>query len=204
MRSGKDSLNNSHIGAVVLAAGMSRRMGRPKLVLPWGNHTVIWQVVDTLDAAGVRDIVVVTGAARELVEKALDGMQARLAYNPGYEDGEMLHSLQVGIQALLPIAEALLVTLGDQPMIEAAAIRRVAGHYLDTGAQLVIPSYQMRRGHPWLVGRKYWNELLSMPANQTMHDFIQRHADEIHYIVYDSPSILEDMDTPEDYQQNSP
>lgn len=203
--SGEDiSAGLQMVGAVVLAAGMSRRMGAPKLVLPWGSHTVIWQVVDRLSAAGVREIVVVTGGAREQVEQALAGTPARFAHNLLFEDGEMLHSLQAGIRALPQACDALLVVLGDQPMIETAAMRMVVERYITSQARLVIPSYQMRRGHPWLVSRSYWDELLDLAGEKTLHDFIQAHQGEIQYVNYDSPSILKDMDTPEDYRQQRP
>jgi molybdenum cofactor cytidylyltransferase len=190
----------SSISAVVLAAGQSLRMGTPKMVLPWQGHSIIWQVVNTLSQAGVKDIVVVTGGAREQVESALSGTAARFSHNPDYDHTEMLHSLQIGIQALPETCQALLVVLGDQPMIEENVIRAVVSQYLATQASLVIPSYQMHRGHPWLVGEPYWRELLEMSPRQTMRDFIQAHADQITYVEVNTPSILKDMDTPEDYQ----
>lgn len=201
---GKDRNKNHDIGAVVLAAGKSERMGRPKLVLPWKDHTVIWQVVESLSQAEINDIVVVTGASRDLVEEALTGSIVQCTYNPDYERSEMLRSLQVGISALPAHCKALLVVLGDQPLIESAVIKRVMDTYRQAGSSLVIPSYQLRRGHPWLVGKAYWNELLGLPENRTMHDFITAHQDEIVYVNVDTPSILKDMDTFEDYQQTHP
>lgn len=194
----------SKIGAIVLAAGQSRRMGQPKLVLPWGKHTVIEQVVGTLFSAEIQKIVVVTGGARDLVEAALSGSEVTFAHNPDYDQSEMLRSLQVGIRALPADCQALLVVLGDQPLIEAAVVRAVVDLFLSTNASIVIPSYQMRRGHPWLVKRSHWDELLSMSSDQTMHQFIQAHRDEIAYVIVDTASILQDMDTPEDYQKNNP
>jgi len=65
---------------------------------------------------------------------------------------------------------------------------------------LIIPSFQMRRGHPWLVGRSLWPALNSLSEDQTMRDFLRQQQSNIHYLVVDTPSILQDMDTPEDYQ----
>lgn len=192
----------SSIGAVVLAAGQSLRMGTPKMILPWKSHSIIWQVVNTLSQAGINDIVVVTGGAREQVESALAGTAARFSYNPDYDRTEMLYSLQVGIQALPETCRALLVALGDQPMIEENVIRMVVNQYLATQAPLVIPSYQMHRGHPWLVEASYWRDLLEMSPRQTMRDFIQAHSSQITYVAVNTPSILKDIDTLEDYQNH--
>ena len=191
------------IGAVVLAAGKSQRMGKPKLVLPWKGHTVIWQIVDTLSSAGVNDIIVVTGGSSDLVEKALAETAACCVHNPDYASSEMIHSLKIGLQALPAGCQALLVALGDQPFIEEAVIRRVIDTFLQTRSPLVIPSYQMRRGHPWLVERSRWQDLLAMPESQTLQDFISLHNSEITYVNVDTPSILKDIDTPEDYQKSS-
>ncbi len=196
------------VGAVVLAAGQSQRMGRPKLALPWGERSVIEQVVATLAEAGIAQIVVVTGGAREAVEAALTGHPVRLAYNPDFARSEMLSSLQVGIHALESSGSqalaALLVVLGDQPTIEASVVRAVVATYLATGAPLVVPSYQMRRGHPWLVERGLWPELLELAQDQTMRDFLHAHEEKIRYVEVDSPGILKDLDTPEDYQRLRP
>jgi molybdenum cofactor cytidylyltransferase len=194
----------SQVGAVILAAGQSKRMGQPKLILPWGRQTVIQHVVNQLAAAGVEEIVVVTGGAREAVESALTGCAVCLAHNPDYTRSEMLTSLQTGIRALPPSMQAMLVVLGDQPTIESTVVTQVVSHYLESGGSLIIPSYQMRRGHPWLVERELWPDLLNMGPEQTMRDFLRLHESQIVYIQVDSPGILKDMDTPEDYQRLKP
>lgn len=192
------------IGAVVLAAGQSRRMGQPKLTLAWGEQTVIAQVVHTLLESGIQEIVVVTGGSHEAVEAALAGLPVRFAHNPHYADAEMLTSLQIGIRALNPDCLALLIVLGDQPTLDAGVVREVVEGHLTSGGRLVVPSYQMRRGHPWLVQRALWPELLQMPPDQTMRDFVHAHAEEIQYVTVNTPGILQDMDTPEDYRRIRP
>jgi molybdenum cofactor cytidylyltransferase len=194
----------SEVGAVVLAAGRSRRMGEPKLVPPWGRQTVIAHVVSQLVEAEIREIVVVTGGARGLVEEALATYPVRLVNNPDFEHTEMLASLSIGIRNLSPGIQAMLVVLGDQPTIRSQVVKQTAMAYLETGAGLIIPSFQMRRGHPWLVGRQFWGDLLSLSAEQTMRDFLMIHNQDISYIQVDTPGILTDLDTPEDYQKLKP
>jgi molybdenum cofactor cytidylyltransferase len=193
-----------HVGAVVLAAGQSRRMGKPKLALPWGSRTVIEQVVLTLLNAGISEIVVVTGGAGEAIEMLLQDYPIRLVHNPEYAHSEMATTLQIGIRSLTPACQAALVVLGDQPTIEEKVVKKIVETYLETGAAIIIPSFQMHRGHPWLVGRSLWPDLLALVKEQTLREFTQEHVNDIAYIQTDTPAILYDLDTPEDYLRLRP
>ena len=88
--------------------------------------------------------------------------------------------------------------------MQASTIRTVVKTFQETQARIVIPSYQLRRGHPWLIENSLWNALLAMPAGSSLRDFLQLHQAEITYAMVDTPSILKDMDTPEDYQAQRP
>lgn len=196
------ALESGTIAAIVLAAGRSQRMGRPKMVLPWGNRTVIGQVVQTLLNCAVNPILVVTGADREAVEAALKGLPVETAYNEKFANGEMLVSLQTGLQALIEREgeiEAALIVLGDQPQMEQATVEQMIASYRKEGSRLSAPSYQRRRGHPWLVERSLWPEMLSLTSPHTLRDFMKAHEDEIHYLPGANDSILKDLDTPADY-----
>lgn len=192
------------ISAILLAAGQSRRMGQPKMLLPWGQRTVIEQVLTTFLNAGIEEIIIITGGARELVEKAAASYPVQTLYNPEFANGEMLSSLQLGLQALPPQAQATLIGLGDQPQVQESSVREVQEAYRKNKPPLVVPSFQRRRGHPWLVARPLWAELLQMKAPESPRDFLNRHSSEIHYVEVDTPSILADLDTPEDYQKSRP
>jgi molybdenum cofactor cytidylyltransferase len=192
------------IAAIVLAAGQSRRMGRPKMILPWGSTTVIGRVVSVLAEAGVPETVVVTGGARQEVEAALENTGVRLVHNPDFVEGEMTRSLQIGLESLGEGVEAALVVLGDQPQIEAVVVRRILQEHLDSGASLVVPSFRMRRGHPWLITRSLWAKVLALQPPQTLRDFLQAQAGRIHYCEVTSPSVLMDLDTPDDYERHRP
>ncbi len=192
------------IAAIVLAAGLSRRMGQPKLALPWGDTTVIGQVVAVLSAAGVAEIVVVTGGARQELETTLRGTPARLAFNPRFEASEMIDSLQVGLAQLPPIVEATLIALGDQPQIQLPVVQAVLKAYAEHPSRLIVPSYQMKRGHPWLVVRSLWAELSQIRPPETLRDFLGRHTEEIYYLPVSTDTILRDLDTPADYAREKP
>ncbi|HUH96405.1 MAG TPA: nucleotidyltransferase family protein [Anaerolineales bacterium] len=191
------------IVAIILAAGESRRMGQPKMLMPWGSSTVLQTVIATVQTAGVKDIVVITGGAHEQIE-SLIGQSAQTLFNENYAQGEMLGSLQAGLQMKKSEASAALICLGDQPQIQARSVQRILREYKETGAAIIVPSYQMRRGHPWLVGRSHWDTILKMHAPDSPREFLNRHSRELHYVEMDTPTILQDLDTPEDYLKSRP
>ena len=197
------------ISAIILAAGASRRMGQQKLLMPWGKVTVIQHIVSVFADARVNDIVVVTGSQRNQIEESMLEMKrtqrVRVVFNEAHETGAMLSSVQCGLRDLTgENSRAALIGLGDQPQIEERTVRLICEAYLATGSPLVVPSYQMRRGHPWLVDRSLWSEVLDMNPLHTLRDFLTAQATKIHYIEVATPNILNDLDTPQDYQKSRP
>jgi molybdenum cofactor cytidylyltransferase len=192
------------ISAIILAAGQSKRMGQPKMLLPWGKSTVIEHVISTFLNAGIEDVIVVTGGARELVEGIISQYPVRKTHNAGYEAGEMLSSIQCALRTMPYQAQAALIGLGDQPQVEEKNVRLIHEEFRASQSRLIVPSFTMRRGHPWLIGRPLWNEILDLKPPESPRDFLTRHADEIHYVSVDAPSILADLDTQEDYERSRP
>ena len=192
------------IASVVLAAGLSRRMGTAKLVLPWGDRTVIEQVVQVVLEGGVDQVVVVTGAARKQVEEAIKNTPAKPVFNPDYKQDNMALSLQAGMNAIGENVEAVLVTLGDQPQIQAEVVRAVLDTYRQKGAPLVVPSYRFRRGHPWLLARSLWPLVQKLSPDETLREVLNDQSDHITYVMVETPSVLSDLDTPEAYQRQRP
>ena len=211
------------ITAIILAAGQSKRMGQPKMLLPWGETTVLGQVIETVQRAGVEEILVVTGGAREQVEEIVRRYAVSSRQNAEYERGEMLSSVQAGLRALIApprpspnsqnlgrVTEgrvglaAALIVIGDQPQVQERSVRAVVEAFEAGGSDLVVPSYQMRRGHPWLVARPLWEEILAMSPAESPREFLNRHAGEIQYVNVDTPSILADLDTYEEYLKSRP
>jgi len=191
------------ISTIILAAGDSKRMGQPKMLLPWGKSTVLQTVISTFQAAGIQDILVVTGGAHNQVD-ALVGQSVQIVFNENYARGEMLSSIQMGLNEIKSESQAVLIALGDQPQVQVISIQKILQEYKLTNAPLIVPSYQMRRGHPWLVTRKLWDEILNIPVGETSRDFLNRHARDIHYVQLDTRTILQDLDTPADYLESRP
>lgn len=186
------------ITTIILAAGRSRRMGQPKMLLRWRESTVLQTVIAAFREAGIEDILVVTGAGAEQVEDLVAG-SAQTVYNPEYIEGEMLSSIQAGLSARQGRAEAALIALGDQPQVKLETIQRILEAYHTSGAGIIMPSFENRRGHPWLVGARYWEEIRALRAPSSMRDFFRVHGDEIRYAAAPDASVLADLDTPEDY-----
>ena len=183
------------ISAIVLAAGASKRMGEPKMLMPWGKSTVLQTIISTLQAASVNDILVVTGGARQQVEM-LVGKTVQTVFNSEYEKGEMLSSIQLGLSVKMHEASAALICLGDQPQVKERTVRSVCEAFFHNKARIVVPSYEMQRGHPWLIARPLWDEFLALKPPRTPRDFLKKHAGKIQYVTVDTPSIIEDLDTP--------
>lgn len=192
------------ISALILAAGESRRMGQPKMLLKWGQTTVLGHVISTFQQAGIQDIVVVVGGAREQVEEIVHQSTARSVFNTEYANGEMLLSLQRGLGAQSPETQATLIALGDQPQLQEGTVRLICETFQSGKTRLTVPSFQRRRGHPWLVARSLWKEILEMRPPQSPRDFLNQHAQEIHYVQVQTSSVLADLDTLEDYQKSRP
>ena len=207
------------ISALILAAGESRRMGQPKQLLPWGETTVLGQVV-AMFAAGLstdttpdkrvetdHEILIVTGGARELVEAEVARLAkqypVRAVFNPKYAQGGMLSSIQAGLAALGAGQRAALIGLGDQPQVRKETVRHICAAFIQTESALVIPSYRDRRGHPWLVARPLWTEVLGLPTSTTPRHFLNSHTGQVKYVPA-GESILLDLDTPEDYNRQRP
>ena len=190
------------ISAIVLAAGLSTRMGRLKQLLPYGDHTVVEQVVSVLLASPVDEVLVVTGHQRAAVESVLARWPVRTVFNPDYAQGEMLSSAQAGLRAVSPGSRAALLAVGDMPAIEREVVSQLVGAYRAGGDRCVyIPSYRMRAGHPVLVPGPFWSAILALPMGASLRAVLRAKETPVQWVVVNTPSVLRDMDTPADYER---
>lgn len=196
---------NSSIAAVVLAAGLSTRMGQQKLLLPWGNETVISQIIKTISSAGLLKIIIVTGKEDQKLNAILNQYSVTQVINSDYANGSMVTSLQKGLASIQDEnISASMIFLGDQPTVQVDTIHSILNAYASSGSRIVVPSYKFHQGHPWLIDRNLWSEIRNLTSENTMKDFLVRQKKAIHYAIVDSPSILQDMDTPEQFQKIKP
>ena len=186
------------IWAVILAAGESKRMGRQKLLLPFGDVTVIEAVARTALNSRVDRALAVLGADREAVRGKLEPYGVEFAVNEDYVKG-MLSSVQAGFRALPSEAEAAVIMLGDQPFLPAPVIDTVIEAYRESGKGIVLPAFRGRRGHPVVIGLKYRDTVLALDPDEGLRGLMRAHPDDIDEAEVDDPNILRDMDVPEDY-----
>jgi molybdenum cofactor cytidylyltransferase len=190
------------ISAIVLAAGLSTRMGRFKQLMPYREHTIIEQIVSVLLASPVDEVLVVTGHEREAVEAVLARWPVQTVYNPHYAEGEMLSSVQMGLRALSTGIQAALLALGDMPTLEGEVVTRLVEAYCEGRDEFVyIPSYRMRAGHPVLVPHPFWEAIFELPVDANLRSVLRVESTPVRWVEVDSPSVLRDVDTPDDYRR---
>lgn len=185
------------ICAILLAAGASRRMGTNKLLLPYGDESVIRHILKTLREGGVNEIVVVTGNDPQVLHDELRGFSVRFAHNADFETG-MLSSVRCGLKSLPDTCEAALVALGDHPTLDAGVIRRMIAAKR-FGAQIVVPSFHGRRGHPLLISMSFADSIMTRYENCGLRGLLQEYAPMVVEIECDNNGATLDMDTREDY-----
>jgi molybdenum cofactor cytidylyltransferase len=185
--------------AIILAAGASTRMKKQKLLLAFNGKTIIETVVDNAIQAVKSNIVVVLGSHHEEVRKQIGNPALHYVVNNNYQDG-MLSSVICGFRALPESAEAVLIFLGDQPHVPPS----IAGKLIDAKKQstkgIIIPIFAGKRGHPILIDTKYISEIENLDPDQGLRSLISHNQTDILEIECDTPEILRDIDTPEDYQ----
>ena len=184
------------VAGIVLAAGGSRRMGRPKMLLPVGSGTVLGAAVAPLLEAGLDPVVVVLGSDAEEVRLGSglpDDPRLRLVVNPAWREG-MSSSLRRGL-AECPSAGAALVALGDQVGVTPERVRRLVDAWR-SGAPLAVPVHQDRASHPVVFSRALFSELLQLAGDVGARDVVRRHWAEAARVESEP---LRDLDTEEDY-----
>jgi molybdenum cofactor cytidylyltransferase len=189
------------LSGVVLAAGESRRMGKPKQLLPFGGATILERVVDALLDAGVGEVIVVLGHLAEEVRVVLGDRPVKVVINEAYREG-MLSSVQCGVRAAGTAQDAALFALGDQPHIESQVVREVMDAYRSGEAGMVIPRYGGKKGHPIIINlQRYRAAILRLPAHVGLNALMQEYADDVRFIEVSTEDIIRDIDVPEDYRR---
>ena len=187
-------------GAAVLAAGEARRFGGPKLLMPFGDSTILGSVIQPLVSADMSPIVVVLGGPNATaIRESLSGQPVRIVLNPNPEAG-MVSSIRVGVEALPASLDRFIVALGDQPRIRAERIAHLVAEQSKSGQGIAIPTYQGRRGHPVVFDIRYRQEILTLTDRQTLRDLIVAHQEDIVEVECESSAYVSDIDTREEYE----
>jgi len=189
----------AEIWAIILAAGESKRMGSPKMLLPFKGFTMIENVIANVSCSKVDNIMVVLGADRDSIVKLIRTKAVNYCYNENYKDG-MLSSVMCGFRNIPIDHSAVLVFQGDQPLITPKAINSVIEVYLSSGKGIVIPVYESKRGHPILIDRKYRNEIQKLNPAEGLRSLALKYSDDVLEVNTDVAGILRDFDTYDEYK----
>jgi molybdenum cofactor cytidylyltransferase len=188
------------ICGIVLAAGLSSRMGVQKLLLPFGGKTVIGHIVDQLLASTVDEVHVVVGHQAERISAELSGRKVSIVNNPNYKSG-MLSSIRRGLRNLPEKCRAVMVVLGDQPSITTELIDQMLQSFAATEKSILVPLYKGKRGHPILICSLYCDEILMQYGDVGLRGLLHGHSGDIFELAVSTASVLCDMDCPEDYRR---
>jgi molybdenum cofactor cytidylyltransferase len=186
------------VGAIVLAAGRSTRMGGPnKLLAEIGGKPLVRFVAEQALASRAAPVVVVTGHERAKVEAALAGLRVRFAHNPDYAAG-LSTSLKAGLAALPGEVDGAIVCLGDMPQVTAALIDRMLEAFDPArGALVVVPTIDGKRGNPVVWSRRFFPDLMALEGDVGARHLIATHADAVTEVPMEDSAALTDVDTPD-------
>jgi len=189
------------IAGLILAAGESSRMGTPKATLTYRGCTFVERIVQTLRVGGLERIVVVLGHRPEEILQQVKMEAAQVVINPDYQSGQT-SSLQAGLRSLAgDDLDAVLLCLVDHPAVSAETVRKIVAAFRASGAPVVIPTYHGRRGHPVLIGRQLFDELLELSSEAGANSVVRRYRPASQFVEVEDEGIVIDVDDRESYRR---
>jgi molybdenum cofactor cytidylyltransferase len=189
------------IAGLILAAGESSRMGQDKALLTYRGRTFLETIVATLQEAGMERVGVVLGHHAEQIQGAVTLEGAEIVINRDYTRGQT-SSLQAGLRALERAdLEAVALCLVDHPLVSADTVRRLVASFRQSGAPVVIPTFQNQRGHPVLIGRALFEELKALSPDEGTNTVIRKYRDATTLVEVGDEGILIDVDNPDAYRR---
>ena len=171
-------------------------MGTSKQLLRLGSKSVIRHCVDTIKAAGIRDIIVVCGAAHDGCAKELEGTGALIVRNEA-KQSEMADSVRIGLHNVNKACSAVFVCLADHPLVGLSTYRTIVETHQRSPDKIIIPAFKGRRGHPSLFPLNVINDIFTQP---TLRDLIKKEGGRVLILDVADEGVILDMDTPEEYR----
>ena len=190
-----------YISAIVMAAGESKRMGKIKQLLPFGDSTIIEQVVSNILESNVTEVIVVLGHRAERIAPRIAGKPLKIVLNQDYHRG-ISSSIKCGVNHACE-SNAVMIFLGDQPLIGKEIINELIEEFARSKHNIVVPVYNGRRGHPVIFAAKYRPELSRLAGDIGARKIIEAHTEDVLEVEADSEGIITDIDTENDYHPHS-
>jgi molybdenum cofactor cytidylyltransferase len=189
------------VSAILLGAGESKRMGKNKLLLPWGKKTIFEHCLETLLRSEVEEVIVVINDRLKAFIHPIHTKKVKVIINPHYKRG-MSTSIRRGVQAIASGSEGILIALGDQPFIKTRTINAMIKAFTQGKDAILVPSFRGKRGHPVIFHRRFRRELLNLKGDAGGKSIVERHPGEILDIPLKSEGVVKDIDLWEDYEEN--
>lgn len=199
----ESALPTASFAAVIPAAGLSHRMGVPKALLDAGGESFLARILSSLQNGGAEPLLVVVRDDNGPVAREAEENGGTVVRNPDPSQGPV-SSLQAGIRSLPDGAGGVLFAPVDHPLFLPSTVQSLIQAFIDTGAPLLAPTFEERRGHPVLFGRALFPELLEKDLPQGARTVVRRYLHARKEVPVLDPGILADIDTPEDYRAHFP
>jgi molybdenum cofactor cytidylyltransferase len=191
----------SSVAIIILAAGASTRMGRPKQLLEYNGRSLIQHAIEVATTSVCHPIIVVLGAYAERIKPEIVALSVEIVENPLWHQG-MSTSIRQGIETLIKNssqAEAAILMLCDQPFVSASLIERLVDLYRSTSAPIVTSEYERILGVPALFKQTLFSQLTALNGDTGARKIIQKHLQKVARVSFERGII--DIDTPQDYTQ---
>ena len=188
------------ISAVVLAAGLSTRMGMPKMLFSVEGRPMLEKVLEIFRRTMVGEVVVVLGAESSRVSGEVEFLGERVVINRGYRKG-MSSSLKLGLARVSPRADAAMVALGDQPFLSPSTVDRIIEAFLAKRPPIVVPVYGRVRGNPVLFARSVFPDVKKIEGDAGARSVVAQYGDRVLEVPVRDSGVLLDIDTPGDYRR---
>ena len=189
------------ISAVILAAGESKRMGKPKPLLKFNDKTFLEQIISVLKSSDIDTVTVVLGARAETIRQSIDLSETNVVINNNYQKGQ-LSSLIAALQNIPDDTEAILLCLVDHPFITKDLVNTIVAEFKQTASPIIVPVYNKQRGHPTLFASSLFNELLNAPEDQGARYVLYSNEDKVTELETTEPAARISIDTPADYKSH--
>ncbi len=191
------------VSAVVLAAGLSTRMGRNKLLLNFKDKPLIARLVDTLLASKIDEVIVVLGHEIEKVRAELQGKPVRLVHNPDYREG-LSTSVRTGVDAVSPDADGIMICLADQPLLEPADVNQIVAAFADAkkvNKSIVVPFFKGERGNPVILDASLRVAILGIVGDVGCKGVIKRYPEKVYALEMENDHVVRDVDDVKAYER---
>lgn len=192
--------NSNSTAVILLAAGMAKRMGTPKQLLPLGKSTIMGITLDNILASDANQVIVVVGAMAKATIKIAEQTKAVIAYNPDYKLG-MSTSLRKGIEQLNPDCQFFMIALADQPLAKTETYNLLLKKAEVSQKGITVPVHRGQKGNPIVFRQTHLPELLSLEGDVGGRELLLRHPDDILQVEVDDPGVITNINTLTDYEK---